>query len=150
MNLKKIKSKAQLGSIINNSHILTVNTGLKWCGLHLIFSHKTGSERRKKNNYVFALTLGTWAAFTAADTVGAVLSSLMIKFAQKTIFLVARIVTTWKDSWASTHGSLCLKSLHAHVGWTLSVYTWNRYCIVWFWQTENICYSYYWSQQMWY
>lgn len=49
LNEFKKKGKAQLCSFINNSHILTVNTGLKWCGLHMIFSHKTGSERRKKN-----------------------------------------------------------------------------------------------------
>lgn len=42
------KGKAQLGCLENNSQIVTVNAGLKWCGLHAIFSHKTGSEGKTK------------------------------------------------------------------------------------------------------
>lgn len=58
------KGKAQLCSLENNSQIVTVNTGLKWCGLYTIFSQKTGSERRKKKTHrVIALTLGTWTTF---------------------------------------------------------------------------------------
>ena len=62
---KKRKGKAQLGSLENNSQIVTVNTSLKWCGLCMIFSHITGSERRKKNKKytVIALTFRTWIAF---------------------------------------------------------------------------------------
>lgn len=54
-----LKGKALLGSLENNRQIVTVNTGLKWCGLHIIFSHKTGSERREKNMH----TLGDCTNF---------------------------------------------------------------------------------------
>lgn len=46
---RKKEGKAQLGFLENNSQIVTVNTGLKWCGLHMIFSHITGSEGGKKH-----------------------------------------------------------------------------------------------------
>lgn len=40
-------TETQLCCLENNSQIVTVNTALKWCGLGLIFCHKTGSERRR-------------------------------------------------------------------------------------------------------
>ena len=52
------KGKAQLGSLENNSQIVTVNTGLKWCGLCTIFSRKAGSERREKTYCIISLTWG--------------------------------------------------------------------------------------------
>lgn len=42
---KREEEEAELGSLENNSQIVTVNAGFKWCGLHMIFSHKTESER---------------------------------------------------------------------------------------------------------
>lgn len=91
MNKKKIKKgKAQLCSLENNSQIVTVNTGLKWCGLCMIFSHKTGSERRKKNQT--ALTLGTRTTFKAAlDRAIFIFSVTLGKFASQTSFLLARV-----------------------------------------------------------
>lgn len=49
---KNKKGKAPLGSFENNSQIVTVNTGLKWCGLQLIFlfekkKNKTGRKWRE-------------------------------------------------------------------------------------------------------
>lgn len=43
--IKKKRGKAQLCSFENNSQIVTVNTGLKWCGLHLIFQSENGERK---------------------------------------------------------------------------------------------------------
>lgn len=57
MNKKKKREgerhSTALCCLENNSQIVTVNTGLKWCGLGTVFSHKTGSERRGGNVQTF-------------------------------------------------------------------------------------------------
>lgn len=56
-----LNGNVPLCSLENNRQIVTVNTGLKWCGLCMISSHKAGRERRGK------ITLYNFPNFGAID-----------------------------------------------------------------------------------
>lgn len=146
MNLKKRKKekgKAQLCSLENNSQIVTVNTGLKWCGLRTIFSHKTGSERRGKNvHFVISLTLGTFfLIFFSVFRNGSTFSTLSTP--ENTYLLIG---TCWIATWACTHESLCLESRYSIFRWVqLSGCLYDTYvmgngcsCTVWILETETV------------